>query len=85
MLVLFPPGAIARGRVKGIRLDLVDNRWRESVFLLREIQRAIDPCPGLSTCIDRWRGIENGLRARRRMRWMQLEELDALGVGDLLY
>lgn len=80
----FPPGGTVRRRRRGIRLDLVDNRWRESAYLLREIQRAVDPSPGLASSVCQWRKIEKRLRASHRWRWTQMEELDALGIVDAL-
>lgn len=65
-------------------MDLVDNRWRESAFLLREIQRAIDPSPGLASSMHQWRRIGTQLKAPHRWRWAQMEELDALGIADIL-
>lgn len=54
----------------------VDNRWRETLFVLHEIQSAVDLKMGLFFSLSNWEEISGGLRdsPRRRKRQHQLIE-----------
>ncbi len=50
--------------------------------MLREIQRAVDPSPGLLATIQNWHAIQQGLRERRRKRKSQHHRL-AAGIAKM--
>ena len=47
--------------------------WKNFKFALNEVIRAIEPVCGLSTMIQNWPSISNGLKEPPRKRTVQLE------------
>jgi hypothetical protein len=45
-------------------------------FMLRELQKAVDPCPGLSWCMEHWSRIAAGLKDSPRRRQSQRQRLE---------
>jgi len=54
----------------------VDSRWRETLFILHEIQSAVDLKMGLSFSLANWKDIREGLREPPRKRMYQHKYLD---------
>jgi hypothetical protein len=54
----------------------VDSRWRETLFILHEIQSAVDLKMGLSFSLANWKMIWDGLREPPRLRKRQHRALE---------
>ena len=67
---LFPPGDTHSAKP-------VRSRWRETAFMLRQIQHAVDPLPSLRESIEVWSEVVEHLNERPRKRRLQLETLAA--------
>jgi hypothetical protein len=54
----------------------VDSRWRETLFILHEIQSAVDLRIGLTFSLANWKMIRDGLREPPRLRKRQHQALE---------
>ena len=54
----------------------VDSQWRETLFILHEIQSAVDLRMGLSFSLANWEEIRTGLREPPRLRKRQHQALE---------
>jgi len=52
-----------------------DSRWREVEFILHDMEKAIDPSPGIAHSMQHWDEIASGLRESSRKRKSQHERL----------
>jgi hypothetical protein len=59
-----------------MRRQCVDSRWRETLFILHEIQSGVDLKMGLSFSLANWDFIRQGLREPPRTRMRQHQALN---------
>ena len=54
----------------------MDSRWKETLYILHEIQSAVDLKMGLSFSLANWNEIQEGLRESPRKRMHQHQYLE---------
>ena len=56
----------------------VDSRWTETLYMLHEIQSAVDLKIGLAVSLANWNVIKKGLRETPRKRKLQHQALEEI-------